>query len=291
MLYQNTLKEILHNSNPGVEYEIALFYVLLNHEQEKRDVLNAVAQRADAATINGIIARTDIQPITDALCQKGLTYVDCSFETQNDHVGPADIVLYLSNKETLGLSVKYSNTCTLNVTGMKFISPEQKERLHSKQIEYTNRYVCDMRSRFGTANNWFRKRKDSVHTNEFIDLIRDAVIDNWQKVPNKERLLQSLYHADSPIEYWIVEYTAKTMQFNTNPVKIPLHQVGSVELRKHQTSFVAFYLNDVRIGHMQIKFNNGILERCKKRKPDLSVDGIDMVYGNPFSSWNFSIER
>lgn len=293
MIYPSTIHEIRHNSNPGVEYEIALFYVLLKDVEEKRMISDAFRCRTDADIINNIIARTDIGPIVDALKLQGLTYVDCSFETQNDDVGPADIVLHLSNDKKLGISVKYSNTCTLNLTGINFISPEQKTQLELKQIEYTKKYICEMCKQFGPAYNWFRKRKFSKSTEDFIDLIREAVIENWNNIPRtkKEKLLQSLYHADSPIDYWVVEYTKRTMILNSNPIKIPTNKACSVKLRKYKTSFIAFYLDEVRIGHMQVKFNNGILECCKKATPDLIVDGIDMVYGKPFSSWNFNIER
>lgn len=291
MLHPTTLHEIQHNSNTGVEYEIALFYCLLLDEEEKRQVSAAIRSRRDAAEIQPIIQHTDTSGITQALADRGLSYQECSFETQNDQVGPADIVLYLTNGQSLGLSIKYANTCTHNITGLRFISPQQKEDLQQQLGKYTQQYIAEMQEQYGAAANWFRQRKASKTTDAYIDLIRDAVIENWENIRNKAELLQSLYHADSPIDYWVVEYTRKGMTLNTQPTKIDALQANRVTLAKHETSFVAFYLDGERIGHMQVKFNNGFVERCKKKKPDCMADGIPMAYGKPFSSWNFCIEK
>lgn len=291
MLYPNTIYEIQHNSNTGVEYEIALFYVLLLQEEEKVQVFSAIRMRTDADEIERIIQQTDKVIIEQALAAQGLSYNDCSFETQNDLVGPADIVLYLTNGQQLGLSVKFANTCTLNVTGLRFITKQQKEQLQEQLKKYTRLYIEEMQQQYGAVENWFRLRKPSKTTDAFIDLVRDAVIANWNNIPDKVQLLQNLYHADSPIDYWVAEYTHKGLTVNTHPTKIDAAQADRVTLAKHETSFVAFYLDGERIGHMQVKFNNGFVERCKKAHPDFSVEGIAMTYGKPFSSWNFSIER
>ena len=293
MLHPNTISEIQHNSNTGVEYEIALFYALLPQETERAQVLSAIKLRNNAADIEQIIRQTDKTVIDKALAAHGLSYADCSFETQNDQVGPADIVLYLTNGQQLGLSVKFANTCTLNVTGLRFITRQQKEQLQQQLKEYTRLYIEEMQQQYGAVSNWFRLRKPSKTTDAFIDLVRDAVIANWNNIPDKVQLLQDLYHADSPIDYWVVEYphARKGIILDTHPTKIDATQADRVIVAKHETSFVAFYLDGERIGHMQVKFNNGFVERCKKARPDFSVEGIAMAYGKPFSSWNFSIER
>lgn len=291
MLHPATLHEIQHNSNTGVEYEIALFYCLLSGEEEKKQVYAAILSRTDKTEIEHIIQHTDTSCITQALADRGLSYRDCSFETQNDQVGPADIVLYLTTGQSLGLSVKYANTCTLNVTGLRFISQQQKDDLQLQLEKYTQLYIAEMHEQYGAAANWFRQRKPSQTTDAFIDLIRDAVIANWKNIRDKVELLQNLYHADSPIDYWVVEYTRNGIALNTHPTKIDARQANRVTIAKHETSFVVFYLDSERIGHMQVKFNNGFVERCKKKQPDFIVDGVPMAYGKPFSSWNFSIER
>lgn len=293
MLYPNTLEEIRNNINPGVEYEIALFYCLLLNANEKSLVRNAYKLRPDADKIDSIIARTNTKSILKAIDDKNLIFTDCSFETQNDEVGPADIVITavgFCTEEKIGISVKYANTCTLNVTGMRFITAQQKNVLKTQLAAYTIKYVEEMSSTYGAVENWFRKRKPSSTTDEYIDLIRNAVIDNWSHISDKEELLRNLYHADSPIEYWVYEYTNTSFKLNTHPVKINSSLAQQIKVAKYQTSFIAFYLNGQRIGHMQVKFNNGFVEKCKKAKPDLVVEGIPMAYGKPFSSWNFSVE-
>lgn len=119
MLYENTLDEVRNNINTGVEYEIALYYALLAIKpSEQAKVLSALETRNDADKIMGIIGYTSIQPIIDALKLRGLSLIDVTFETQNDEVGPADVVMIVVNgngtKEKIGLSVKFFNTCTLN---------------------------------------------------------------------------------------------------------------------------------------------------------------------------------
>ena len=294
MLYSSTLNEIRTNINTGIEYEIALFYSLLQNHEEKTLVMSAIDVRHDASTIKHIISYTNTSAIIRELVDKNLNLVDVSFETQNDEVGPSDLVMITQNHSgqqvKIGLSVKYANTCTLNVTGMEFITIQQKAELNKQLATYTRKYIQEMTNTYGSVNNWFRKRKPSTTTDAFIDLIRDAVIANWANV-NKSAILKRLYHADSPIEYWVYEYTDSSFRLNTQPVKISPDLAEKVELRKYQTSFVAFYLNNKRIGHMQVKFNNGFVEKCKKQTADIIVEGVRMSYGKPFSSWNFSVER
>jgi len=45
------------------------------------------------------------------------------------------------------------------------------------------------------------------------------------------------------------------------------------------------------VGHMQVKFNNGIVEKCKKKNADIECEEIKLSFGKPFSSWNFSVEK
>lgn len=295
MLYPNTLNEIRSNENPGVEYEIALFFVLCPKEQEKNQVMNTINQRDDKNKVLSIINRTSSQEINSFLANRGLSLVDCSFETQNDDVGPADIVMHVednSGKQSkIGLSIKYANTCTLNVTGRRFITDAQISNLIQRQVQYTDQYVKEMTATYGSVENWFRKRKPSRTTDQFIDLVRDAVIENWPNLTDKEALLEDLYQSSSPIEYWVFKYTNRSYEINNKPFHVSTQLANRIEVRKMDTSYVAFYLDDTRIGHMQVKFNNGFVEKCKKQKPDLVVEGVRMSYGQPFSSWNFSIEQ
>ena len=292
MLSPTTLNDISTNINTGVEYEIALFFCLLSFKtNEQKQVEGAFAQRADASKIRKIISYTNTQPILSEVSRRGLVLTDVSFETQNDFVGPADVVLYFSNNSRIGLSVKYANTCTLNVTGRNFITDSQIKELRQLLPEYTNRYVQEMKEKYGDVNNWFRQRKPSATTDAYIDLIRDAVIANWKNVQNKTTLLSALFHSDSPIEFWVVTYTASGYDLKTTPQTIDMSRANDITVGKYQTSYIAFYLDGVMVGHMQVKFNNGFIEKCKKQTPDIVCEGVKMAYGQPFSSWNFSVEK
>lgn len=194
-------------------------------------------------------------------------------------------------RQQIGLSVKYANTCTLNVTGRNFITDSQIASLKAKLPEYTQRYIQEMEGIYGGVENWFRKRKPSSTTDKYIDLIRDAVIDNWRNVENKTTLLSALFHSDSPIEFWVVTYSNQGYSLKTKPQTIDMNRANDVTVGKYQTSYVAFYLDGTMVGHMQVKFNNGFVEKCKKAKPDVVFQGVEMSYGQPFSSWNFSVEK
>lgn len=301
MLYNHTLNDIRTNVNTGVEYEIALFYQLLKVKpQEQIQVKEAINFRHDNREVERIIAYTDTTAILRALRTRGLSIVDVSFETQNDLVGPADVVLHTETTKgervQIGLSIKYSNSCTLNVTGRKFITDAQIAALKAK---YTNEYVPKfkeyMKKTYGHAKNWHRKR--CPINDLMIDDIRTAVLENWPNIEDKTALMKNLYHDESPIEFWVVNYRANDYKLNTVPASIDMKRANEVQVRKHESSYVAFYLDDKRIGHMQVKFNNGFVEynfnnagKRKRATCDFIEDGIEFIYGQPFGSWNFSVE-
>ena len=295
MLYSNTINEILNNQNMGVEYEIALFYSLLCKDLERKKVKKAISKRRDCDKILNILSHTDKSTIFESLDKYGLKLLDVSFETQNDEVGPSDIVMYVvdnsNQKKSIGLSVKFANTCTLNVTGRNFISDVQILKLKSMLPKYTKRYINEMKSLYGDVNNWFRKRKSSKITDAYIDLIRDAVIENWSNVSNKEQLLSNLFHSNSPIDFWVVTYSNTGYSLKTTPQTVDAARAKEITVSKLQTSYVAFYLDNRMVGRMQVKFNNGFVEKCKKKKPDVICQGVQMSFGQPFSSWNFSVEK
>lgn len=296
MLYINTLDEIRNNINTGIEYEIALFYALLSIKPEDQAlVLTALKSRFDADKIQSIIEYTSTKEITDTLSSRGLYLKDVTFETQNDDVGPSDVVMSVVDTEgkesRIGLSIKFANTCTLNVTGRNFISDEQISALRGQLPYYTNQYITEMTKKYGDVDKWFRMRKPSKTTDAYIDLIRDEVIKNWKNVQNKTSLLSALFHSDSPIEFWVVTYTDRDYSLRAKPQTIDMSRVGDVSVEKYQTSYIAFYLDGKMVGHMQVKFNNGFIERCKKSVPDIVHQGVKMSYGQPFSSWNFSVEK
>ena len=246
-----------------------------------------------------IYEAADVSKIMFELKQRQLTLVDVSFETQNDNVGPSDVVMVVAGQDgithQIGLSIKFDNSCTLNVTGRKFITDEQIEKLKSYYPAFAKRYCEDMSERYGHAENWHRKK--SKTTDEFIDLIRDEVIANWPRIKDKAALLSNLFHSDSPIEFWVYLYTRTSHRLYTNPYSVPLSRVNDVTVGKDSSQFIAFYLDGRRLARMQVKFNNGIIEykydnngKAKRQNADFVKDGIEFIYGAPFGSWNFSVD-
>lgn len=83
----------------------------------------------------------------------------------------------------------------------------------------------------------------------------------------------------------------KDNTIDTTPFHIKVSDVNQVKLSKNAGQFVRFHLRDTVFAQMQIKFNNGILERYKGKRnaPDVICDGIAMKFGDAFGSWNFSL--
>lgn len=295
MVNDKTLRAIAENYNTGIEYEIALFYALLSSDAERNAVYRVIRLRNDANKIQKIIEKTSVNLLLSELKKRAFTIVDVQFTTQDDAVGPADIVLDVRDAKNiiqqLGISVKNSNTCNLNPTGSNFLSEDQKLKLKKLQPEFAKKYIEDMSKRFGKADKWFHKKKRSKVTAEFIDLIRNEVLLNWEhkSIAEKVSILRDAYHETSPIPFWIFTYKKTSQKLNTSPDKIAESEVPNVVLKKLRTAYIGFYLNDKLIGKMQVKFNNGILQSCDKLTPDINVDGIEMDYGDPFNSWNYSL--
>jgi hypothetical protein len=206
MITTKILTEIETNINTGIEYEIALFRCLLKSSDEICQVDAAIKKRHDARKIETIINRTSISQIMGALASRSLTMIDVSFETQNDEVGPSDVVMVVDSssgkREKIGLSIKYSNTCTLNATGRKFLTEFQIRDLQKQLPKYIDDYISEMTELYGSVNNWFRRRKFSVITDRYIDLIRDEVIQNWPRKSEDDRIsiLREAYQETSPID-------------------------------------------------------------------------------------------
>lgn len=300
MLHPNTISEIQHNSNTAIANEIALFYCLLNNEEEKKKVMEAISSRPNKEEVKSIITYTNIQPILDELTKRGLSLRDCSFETQNDAVGPSDVVMYVRDKSgqefRLGLSVKKENECSKNPSGKNFLTDEIIAALKSQYPAYLEKYKQQMRAKYGSAANWHRKTCPAV--DEYIGLIRAQVISHWTQLPNKKHVLDKMYNTDSPIDYWIVKYVGNGYELNTSPRYIKKDDINRVELRPDASCFVGFYLENKRIAHMQVKHNNGFLElnfnhkgEQKRKTPLCIIDGIEFIAGDFFGSWNFNVDK
>lgn len=302
MLYPNTLNEIEKNTNPGVEYEIALFARLIESKAEEyRKVLCSIDKRSDKLKVLEIQKNTSIQLIVNELKKRGYSLIDASFETQNDNVGPSDIVLEVKDSSDkiskLGLSVKYKNKNSLNPTARKYITDDQIKKLKCLyDNEYIPKYIEEMKKTYGNISNWNRKR--SKVADAFYDLIRDAVIENWPNVSNKTTLLAQMFHANSPIPFWVINYSDRGYSIETDLKTVDEGKVNDIVVEKYCDAFVAFKLDGRIIGKIQVKCNNGFIEdqfnhagKAKKKKPDFIIDGAPRIKGKPFGSWDFTLGK
>jgi len=290
---QNEIEYLRNNNNTGIEFEYALFYLLNLEPYQTIFIKEVVNHHHFKDRILEIISSTDIKGLIYNLKTISWTSFKVKLATQVDDIGPADIILQDSKVQNLGLSVKYQNNCTLNVSSKYFLTEESIIELKNELHISCKKYISEMISNYGDTNNWFRQRKTSTETDKYIDKIRERVISDWYKKTIEERkeLLSKLVHADSPISFWVVKFVntknGYKLDLNSNPIKYL--DPNSVELTKEATSFIGFKSNKKLFAKMQVKFNNGILEKTKGNKSDFSLDGILMKMGDPFGSWNFSI--
>ena len=291
-----TQKQIVYlrnNNNVGIEFEYALFYLLNTEVNRSKFLKEVIHYHQDRERILSIIAAT--KNLNDLIAKlKTLSWIPfkAMLATQVDAVGPADIVLQNPSNHLLGLSVKYQNDCTLNLSSKYFLKPESVLQLKKELRAASERFIVEMNAKYGAAANWFRQRKNSRETDRYIDKIRDQVIANWKEksVADKKELLSKLVHADSPIPFWVIKYSkskqALVLKININP--ITQLDPNTIELSKIATSSIGFKTEKVLLGKLQVKFNNGFLEREKGNSFDFYQEGIKMKIGDPFGSWNFS---
>ncbi|MDA9817301.1 hypothetical protein N9C19_00860, partial [bacterium] len=270
------------NENTGLRYEYAVYYHLIN-EDEKKLFKSVIERHKDSVIINKII-----ESIDDSELDK-LQASEIYLATQNDAVGPSDIVLKTKNGSYKGISVKYNNNNIFNPSPSHFISDERIDMLDDRLKHYCEKYIDDMNVKFGPVSNWFRKGKRSEITNKFIDELRDAVIKEWDTKTKKYKrsILREFLHSDSPIKYDVLTLSKGFKIAYDSPYEI---EVGSntIGLEKQSGQYISFVINGQEVAKMQVKFNNGILEEGTEKKFDFEDEGVKMKMGS-FGSWNFSI--
>lgn len=326
MLHPDTLNEIRVSHLKCVEYEIGLFLCLLTNPDEIEAVINAASTREDYKKILGIANNANKEAILNILSYAGMSLLDVSFESQNDEVGPADVVVYASNRhgenKKIGLSVKYDNDVICNYTGRDILTEEQISNLQEQLPAFADRYLNEMIERFGSFEEWYRIRFEtnqkiaSEVTNEYIDLVRDAVVDRWAIMSQEEKdeFLYKVYRTDSPLDYWIYSFQKKgKFILCTNPPYIRRSAYPRVTIEKIAGQYLGFFLDGQLLGKTQVKFNNGIFERYTSKPykdaieagnnelansifaryaaqgKGIMVEGKPLKYGVPFTSWNFEI--
>lgn len=284
---------LVQNNNTGIEYEYAIYYKLLSTSDQISFRRNVIDKHIKQNEIINVIQKIDVSTLQHFLIkhfngEPKKVYLT----TQNDNVGPSDIVIY-SNADYLGLSIKYQNTCIANISSRHFITEEARSSIKGEISQMCSRYIAEMQSSYGSADNWFRKRKKSRITDEVIDLLRDEVIANWRYMTNehKNEITRMIFHADSPITFWQITLKKKARNIELDIDRSPFYPSDSIQvsLKKYKSSYVAFYANHKLIGKMQIKFNNGILENGTNNDHKWYLDGKFIKPGDPFGSWNFNL--
>ncbi len=287
------IKYLRENINTGIEFEYALFYLLNDNRSKKIFFEEVINHHPYCDRIKKIIESTSINVLQHQLESNSYENYEVFLATQLDDIGPADIVLKCNEEINLGLSVKFQNNCSINISSRYFISEETILLLHNQLQTSANKYIQEMKSKFNSVHSWFRKRKKSNETDLFIDYLRDIVIDEWSKksICDKKVLLDKLIHATSPIPFWILKFKnykkGYTIEINQQPIK--LIEPTSVLLTKEAKSNIGFRVNGILLAKMQVKFNNGILEKADGKSYDFIEDSIKMKIGDPFGSWNFSV--
>jgi len=290
---QKEIEYLRNNNNVGIEFEYALCYLLDSEANRNIFLQEVINHHLFKERILTIIANTsNLNILLTKLNTISWTTFQVKLATQVDTIGPADIVLQNPGSHNLGLSVKYQNDCTLNLSSKYFLSAESVLELKNELRSACPRFILEMNSNFGKAENWFRQRKKSKETDRYIDKIRDRVIADWNEKTHaaKKELLSKLVHADSPIPFWVVKFKKSKQGFVLKIDINPITQLdpNTIELTKIAGSSIGFKTDKVLLGKLQVKFNNGFLEREKGNSFDFSQEGIKMKIGDPFGSWNFS---
>ena len=284
------------NRNTGIEYEFGVGMALMIKSQYD-DFLKYIVQ--DHPKKNKVI---EVYNITKNILSKELKYLGeknnryISFApTQNDSLGPSDI-LVCNNKEILfGISIKFANSNNWNPSAKNFLDSDIIKKLKLIYVkDYLPKYKNDMKSRFGecklirgSRNTWSRKR--SSVTDDFIDLIRDEFITSWENKDLSERklILNKGFHVNSPIKYYVIEIGSKDWKLSDPK---PISEIQDIYLEKYKTSYVAFKVGNKILVKLQIKFNNGFIEKTESSQNNkFKIDDIYFKNGDPFGLWNFNI--
>ena len=299
---KHTTKQLVNNNNTGVEYEYGVACALMTKEQYSiflERVVNSHTYKDTIIDIGNSIQKK-IEHLTSNLsCNKEDCYISLA-STQDDSLGPSDVLVCCNDNIEFGISVKFSNTNNWNPSSRNFISEESISSLKKQYKKiYLPKYIEDMENKFGrcktiegTRNTWSRQR--SKITDEFIDLIRTEVIDEWstKNIEEREGIVGNGFQVSSPIDYYVINIKSDYSFKLSEPHKANYFSVDDITLEKYGTSYVAFKIHNKIIVKLQVKFNNGFIEKVKKTSvggKSFKIGDIIFKIGDPFGSWNFNI--
>lgn len=275
-------KDIYKNNNTGLLYEFAIFLSII--QENGREFVDTISKREDFSKIIAMSNKISNDLLLNTLSNYGIKDINkIELTTQNDSVGPSDIVI----NDIFGLSIKYNTKCNSNPTGKDFLKERDIDDYNKDKIEFFTNYISE--------KNPFRSRKTkSKSLNLFINNIKEKVISNWNNnildKDEKLNIINKLYHINSPIDYIILRLNSKGKIFIDDTIFN--FDINNITLSNPENSYVLFHYNDKIIGKMQVKFNNGVFERYEgKGSPDFIIDGNNAKMGNAISSWNFSLNK
>lgn len=290
-------KDLLANKNTGIEYEFGVACALMDETQHDDFLASIVEPHINKDTILNVCDSTKayLQPLLNKHACNEDYYISLA-STQDDSLGPSDVLVCCETKILFGVSVKFANKNNWNPSGKHFIKNDVIKELKEKyQTIYKPQYIDDMKKRFGECkitegitNTWSRK-KSSITAN-FIDIIRDEVIKEWnvKTEQGKEEIMGKGFQILSPIKYYTIVIKDNLSCVIDEPEIV--FSADEVNIEKHQTSFIAFKVNNKIVVKLQVKFNNGFIEKSKKVTLEtFQIDEVLFKNGDPFGSWNFNI--
>ena len=298
--------DLIVNNNPGIEHEIAVaFHLMAEKQKEEEGFYNEVVMKHPRSTrilgsIDNLKTHSDTLNWPDIFSKfrnEESYYVSLAY-TQDDSLGPADVMICCFDKIQFGVSVKFKNRNNWNPSALNFINKNDKKELNQLyEQKYLPLHLSHMKERYGKCEyldslnnytNWYRKR--SKIADQYIDIIRDRVIKKWHEKNEKERgeIFKAAYHDNSPIDYFDLILRENQSSLISSPRPIPIN-IRDIQLDKHKTSAVRFYLNGKLTDNLQVKANNGFIERHGNRN-SFAVNEIKWGYGDFFGSWDWTFK-
>ena len=296
--------ELIANNNPGIEYEIAVAFHLMGEKQKEEEGFysNVVMEHPRSTRIKDSIENLKTHseegdwPVIFLESRNEESYYVSLAYTQDDNLGPADVMICCCDEIQFGVSVKFRNRNNWNPSALNFINENDKEELiQLYEQKYLSDYLSYMEKTYGRCEyidfsnnytNWYRKR--SKITDLYIDIIRDRVIKRWNEKNEKERekIFKAAYHDNSTIDYFDLILQENQPPLISSPQPIPTN-ISDIQIEKHKTSAVRFYLNGKLTDNLQVKANNGFIERHGNRN-SFYVNDIKWGHGDFFGSWDWT---
>ena len=306
---------LAQNNNPGVEFEYAIAYRLMTGEQrsEFRGIVIAEhAKKNQILSIIDVLARDAAHVECDSVAAlerfvkipASNRLVSCP--TQEDGIGPSDVVVFdqsgiVGKYEKVGFSIKKMNSNIKNPGPKHFLSRSTlcsyKDRLRTEVVES---HVAEATSRYGPLElmpdgyySWHRRGGDFrrmkhgdaaaglVKTSAMMDFIRDLrdeVIRSWEgkSGEDKRTIFEQLFSLQSPIlcTFEVMTYDDGSIA-EISRKRFSERLCGDSITASAHGDYVVFECHGAVL-QLQVKFNNGILERCKNGGRSIEINGIPM---------------